>query len=98
MTDLQLVQDEIPMGLNTEALDEWIEYRKEKGKPLSTLALKKSKNFLLKHEHDHQQHLVDTAIMNDWRGLYFVEMPKKRENITRNRTVWDDLTDRDWAK
>jgi hypothetical protein len=96
MTALELVQDEMPIGLNLQALDEWEEYRKESGKELSALALKKSRNFLLKHDIEHQQQIVDAAIMNDWRGLHAVEKEKKAS--TRERTLSQDLNDRSWAE
>lgn len=92
---MQLVQKELPMGLNTAAMDEWIEYRQDKKKPLSALALKKSQNFLLRFDPDHQQTIVDAAIMNDWQGLHAVE--KRKEVETRARSLEQDLTDTSWA-
>ena len=91
---LELVQ-EMPLGLNVEALEEWQEYREYKKKPLSPLALKKVKNKLMRHSLDHQQYMVDQAIENDWQGLHEVE-PRK-ENTTRKRTLEQDLCDRSWA-
>lgn len=94
---LELVQDEMPMGLNVEALEEWQEYREEKGKPLSRRALNKSRNFLMKYpDLEHQQFIVDQAIMNDWQGLHHVDPPKV--STTRKRTLTDDLNDRSWAE
>ena len=83
------------IGLNEEAIEEWKEYRVEKKKPLSALALKKSQNLLLKFGYDHQQHIVDTAIMNDWQGLHPVEMP--RQISTKSTSLADDLNDTSWA-
>jgi hypothetical protein len=90
---LQLVQ-QTTIGLNAEALEEWIEYRKEKGKPLSALALRKCERFLLKYSESHQQHIIDSAIMNDWRGLHPVEEPKQE---SRKSSIRDDLVDTSWA-
>jgi hypothetical protein len=90
---LQLVQ-QTAIGLNQSALDEWREYREEKGKPLSAMALRKCQAFLLKYDEAHQQEIVDAAIMNDWRGLHHVDPPKQD---TRKTSVRDDLTDRSWA-
>lgn len=93
---LALVQ-QIRMGVNQEALAEWIEYRKEKGKPLSALALKKTENLLVKFGEAHQQHIVDTAIMNDWRGLHPVEMPKDLAGRPKDKNLCDHLNDTSWA-
>ena len=83
------------IGLNEEALTEWIEYRKYKKKPLSQFALDKSISFLLRYPEDHQQYLVDQAIMNDWQGLHF--RPMENTKTTRARSITDDLTDTSWA-
>jgi hypothetical protein len=87
----QLVID----GLNEEAIAEWIEYREDKKKPLSKLALKKTQNLLLKHDHAQQQLMVDTAVMNDWQGIHVVDPPK--QNTTRERSLSQDLNDKSWA-
>jgi hypothetical protein len=82
-------------NLNTEALAEWIEYREDKKKPLSKLALKKTQNLMLKFDPAQQQLMVDTAVMNDWQGLHAVDPPKA--NTTRDRSLQQDLTDTSWA-
>ena len=92
---LALVAHQITIGINQEALEEWIEYRQEKKKPLSALALKKSEKFLLKYGLEMQQTIVDAAIMNDWQGLHHVEPPKQVS--TKQTTLQDDLTDTSWA-
>jgi hypothetical protein len=92
---LALVADQIIIGLNQRAIEEWQEYREEKEKPLSRLALTKSKNFLLKYPEDQQSYLVDTAIMNDWQGLHHIDMPKK--NTSRQSDIYQELTDTSWA-
>ena len=95
---LALVESsQIIIGINQEALNEWIEYREEKKKPLSNLAMKKTQNLLLKFGESHQQHIVDTAIMNDWQGLHPVPMPKPVLTSTKDSTLIDDLTDTSWA-
>lgn len=86
---------QIVIGVNEDALQEWIEYRKDKGKPLSKLALKKTQNIMLKFDEAQQQRMVDAAIMNDWQGLHAVEPPKQQG--TRHTTLIDDLTDTSWA-
>ena len=84
------------IGLNEEAIAEWIEYREFKKKPLSPLALKKSQNLLLKFGLEHQQHIVDSAIQHDWIGLHPVEMPRSVTS-TKSTSLRDDLTDTSWA-
>ena len=84
------------IGINQEALDEWIEYRQEKKKPLSNLALKKTTNLLLKYPESHQQHMIDVAIMNDWQGLHPVD-PPKAAITTKQTSLADDLNDTSWA-
>ena len=83
------------MHINEEALQEWVQYRKEKKKPLSPLALKKTQNLMAKFHVEQQQIMVDTAIMNDWQGLHAVEAPK--EFSSRQTTLLQDLTDTSWA-
>ena len=92
--NLALVQQVI--GINALALEEWVEYRTEKKKPLSALALKKTQNVMLKHDEETQQRMVDAAIMNDWQGLHYTEPPKA--NSTRSRSLEQDLMDKDWAR
>ena len=86
---------QIVIGVNEEALQEWIEYRKEKGKPLSNLALKKTQNIMVRFDETQQQHMVDAAIMNDWQGLHAVEAPKVQ--TTRQTSIRDYLLDTSWA-
>jgi hypothetical protein len=96
---LQLIDSstQIIIGINQEALDEWIEYRQDKKKPLSKLAMKKTVNLLLKYGESHQSHIIDTAIMNDWQGLHPVSMPKPILTSTRVSTLAEDLSDTSWA-
>ena len=86
MNTLSLVEpSQTIIGLNQEALDEWIEYREDKKKPLSALALKKVKNKLLKFPEEQQQLMVDTAIENDWKGLHEVDPPRGANGHATNR-------------
>jgi hypothetical protein len=95
---MELVESNQPtININMEALEEWTEYRVEKKKPLSKLALKKTQNLLLKLGYEHQQHCVDVAIQNDWVGLHPVEMPRQIGSPSRDRTLQQDLTDTSWA-
>jgi hypothetical protein len=95
---LSLVESsQIIIGINQEALEEWTEYRQDKKKPLSKLAMKKTQNLLLRFGESHQQHIVDVAIQNDWQGLHPVPMPKLVLTSTRDTTLMEDLTNTDWA-
>ena len=93
--ELSLVQ-QTTMGLNQQAIEEWQEYRTEKKKPLSALALKKTTNLMLRYSEEIQQLMVDTAIMNDWQGLHAVDPPKQQKS--RETSLVDDLTDVSWAR
>ena len=88
---LELVQQQT-IGLNQEALTEWIEYREAKKKALSQLALNKTQTIMLGYSEAQQQIMVDAAISNDWTGLH---APPKQQT-TRNTTLEQDLTDRSW--
>lgn len=89
------MQQIMVLGVNEEALEEWIEYRNDKRKPLSNLALKKTQNLLSKYDYEQQQRMVDTAIMNDWQGLHPVDAPKQQ--TTRTTSLQHDLSDTSWA-
>ena len=91
---LALVQ-QIQIGINQAALQEWIEYREYKKKPLSQFALAKSEKFLSKYDESQQQWLIDSAIMNDWQGLHHIDPP--RQQSSKQTTLQQDLTDTSWA-
>ena len=89
--------NQLPIGLNVDALAEWEEYRADKGKPLSRLARVKVINRLAKHSEDVQQLMVDRAIENDWQGLHDLPVEREQPNSTRSKSLMDDLTDTSWA-
>jgi len=91
---LELVQQQ-DIDINQTALDEFIEHRKELKKPMTPLAIKKAANILIKFPPDHQQYMVDTAIISGWRGLFPVDPP--RQMSTKQTTLQQDLTDTSWA-
>ena len=92
---LQIVQQHV-MGLNQQALDEWIEYRREDSKkPMSQRAVDKVVKKLLQWPDTEQQRLVDEAIEHEWTGIHYVEPVKVQ--TTRQTTLHDDLTSTDWA-
>ena len=92
--------------LNSEAWDEWLEYRKAKRKPVSPLAAKKVFKWLLDLDPEDQQKVIDRSIENDWQGLFPPPSPQTRSVAlrrdggavsTRERTIEEDLLDRSWA-
>ena len=93
---LELVQQS-QIGLNQEALDEWIAYRAEDlSKPMTPRAVKMVTKKLMQYSEAEQMRLVENAIENNWRGIYWVEKEKGR--TTRNTSLADDLNDTSWAK
>lgn len=87
--------EQTTIDLNQEALEEFIEHRKELKKPMTPLAIKKARNILIKHDHEHQQYMVDRAIMSGWTGLWEVE--RQKQQTTRQNTLQQDLEDTSWA-
>jgi hypothetical protein len=87
---LALVQ-QTTIGLNQEALDDWIEYRKTEHKPLSQTAINRVIKKLLRYPEDHQMLLVDHAIEHDWKGIYHVEPPKTKPQISGDTSWLGDL-------
>ena len=81
--------------VNQEALEEFIQHRKEMKKPMTPLAVTKACNVLKQYPLEHQQYMVDQAIMNGWRGIFPVNPP--RQQNTRSSTLQNDLTDTSWA-
>ena len=93
--ELRLVQQQ-EIGINQEALNEWIEYRGEDlKKPMSKRAITKLLNKLQQWSESDQRRLIDHAIEMEWRGVYWVDPPKPRG--TRQASIEDDLRDTSWA-
>lgn len=94
---IALVQHQATIGLNEEALEEWIAYRAEDlKKPLTPRAVAMVKKKLLQWSEPEQMRMVEHAIEHCWRGLYWVE-PQK-QHTTRSTTLEQDLTDTSWAR
>lgn len=94
--ELKLVQ-QITIGLNQAALDEWVNYRRKYSKkPMSQPAMDKVINKLLQWSESEQQRMVDEAIEHEWTGLHYVEPPKQQSSRTSN--IYDELTDTSWSK
>ena len=63
--------------INQEALDEWIKYKKYK----SVSPITKTINFLSDYDFATQQKIVDTSIMNGWKGLF---EPKQQQQTRQS--------------
>ena len=84
------------IGLNEEALSEWIAYRAEDlKKPMTPRAIKMVTKKLMEYSEPEQMRLVEAAIERNWRGIYWVDRPKQQ--TTRESSIYDDLTDTSWA-
>lgn len=96
---LKLIQQTV-MGLNQQALDEWIEYRRKYSKKaMSQPAVDKVINKLLQWSESEQQRMVDEAIEHEWTGLHYVEPPKEASGRnTRDMSIEECLFDTSWAK
>ena len=93
---LALVSRQAVIGLNQEALEEWLAYRAEDlKKPMTPRAIKMVERKLLQWSEQEQMRMVEAAIENNWRGIYWVEPPKQR--TTRQTSLHDDLSDTSWA-
>ena len=62
---------QLPIGINTEAWDEWCEFRRiEKKKKVGPIAAKKQFKMLLKYSEEDQQVIIDNSISNGYQGLF----------------------------
>lgn len=55
--------------IDFQAWDEWVQYRKEKKKPLSPSSVKKQLQLLSSYK-QRQREIIDTAIRSEWQGLF----------------------------
>ena len=95
---LALVQ-QVVIGLNLEAITEWSAYRAEDlKKPLTPRARKMVERKLMQHSESEQMRLVELAIENNWRGIYYQEPQKMPAQSSRDRSIADELTDTLWAR
>ena len=78
------IQKENP-NLNTEACNEWLEYKKYKSKAPIT----KTINFLSQYPKQLQQEIVNTSIMNGYKGLF---PPKQQKEIIPSSYADIDLS------
>ena len=93
---MRIVQ-QVQIGLNQKALDEWVEYRKQYSKKaMSQPAVDRVIRKLLQWSEPEQMRLVDEAIEREWTSINWVEPPKMQ--TTRNTTLTQDLNDKSWAQ
>ena len=93
---LALVTGQTEIGINNEALQEWIDYRaQDLKKPMTPRAIKMVTKKLLQWSEPEQMRMVENAIEQNWRGIYWVEPPKQQS--TRQSNIYDELTDHSWA-
>ena len=94
---LALVQEtQTIIGINQEALDEWMAYRDEDlGKPMTPRAIKMVTKKLLQWTEAEQERMIENAIENNWMGIHWVEPPKACSS--RAQSLQTDLTDTSWA-
>lgn len=74
---------EIPAWINPEIWDEWVLFRKESGKKLTDITIKKQIKFLEEHKSDYAE-IIMTSIRNGWQGLFplkkdFKKMPSDQQ-------------------
>lgn len=60
---------------------EWIEFRKEKGKPLTQRSIDRQMIFLSSFSEDEACKIIDNSIMNGWQGLW----PEKKQHGTERK-------------
>lgn len=77
--------------INSDSLNEWIEYRKLIKKPLNEIAIEKVKSRLLKYSAEDQKVMIDRSIENNWRGLFDIKKEDDSPGFIESHT------DRSWA-
>jgi hypothetical protein len=78
--------------INKQAFDEWIQYKKYK----SIAPITKTINFLSNYDFATQQKIVDTSIMNNYKGLFEPKVSKGASNLNANISTANDwLNDQD---
>jgi hypothetical protein len=101
MTELKVVEpiQQMNIGLAQDSLDEWIEERADKKKPMTPRAIKMLTKKLLQWSEADQVRCIENAIERGWDGVYWVDPPKgPTQTSTRDRSLQDDLTDTSWAR
>lgn len=69
LSEVNLIKIELPLWLNKQAWEEWLQYRKESKKKMTELTVKKQLRFLSYHIKDHVK-IIERSIQNGWQGLF----------------------------
>lgn len=72
----------VPSNVNFAAWSEWVEFRRQKKKPVSKQAAKKQFDLLVKYSIETQAEIINSSIQNDYQGLF---EPKGNQNVIQNR-------------
>ena len=96
---LTLVQQQIEIGIDQEAVDLWVLYRsKHTRKPVNEMAMTMILNKMRRWPEEDHMRLVQLGIECGWTSLNWRDRPKEPNGIsTRDSDIRDDLTDTSWA-
>lgn len=85
------------INLNTEAMDKWLQYRKDLKKPYKTsIGVQQCADFLAKYDYETQMQMVDNSIQNEYQGLFEVKKPTKEIAPVQEDSFITKHTDRSW--
>lgn len=74
---------EVP-GLNTEAWNRWVGYRRQIGRALKEASLEAAAKRLAQHG-EHQAAIVEQSIANGWQGLFELKAPMNGKAVMKPR-------------
>ena len=66
---VNLIKIDLPLWLNKNSWEEWMQYRKESKKKMTDSTVKKQLKFLSHHIKDHIK-IIERSITNGWQGLF----------------------------
>lgn len=84
----------LPIWLNQDAWNAWLQHRKEKKKPLTPTSLKLQLRFLEENKSNHAE-IIKKSITNGWTGLFPLE---EKKNFNKSREIESDDTPIDNAR
>lgn len=87
----------IPEGINIDSWTEWIDYRKEKKKPVSKIAAAKQFKLLAEYTEEEQKLIIDKSIQNDYQGLFDLKESSNGNYQANQRQNEIDDNSTDWA-
>jgi len=74
----------IPSGINFDAWNEWVAYRKKEKTKISKTAATKQFKLLLKYSSDDQQLIINKSIESDYQGLFALKENNNEKNSGNN--------------